>query len=68
MSAVCIYPLLKCVESGLVGTGPQRANGSTLVVETGEKSCGSSFLVDEERESTEGVKAGQDRFPVNLAN
>jgi hypothetical protein len=37
-------------------------------VETDEKSCGSSFLVDEERESTEGVKAGQDRFSVILAN
>jgi hypothetical protein len=41
---------------------------SDAFVETGEKSCRSSFLVDEERESTGGVKAGQDRFSVILAN
>jgi hypothetical protein len=40
---------------------------SDAIVETGEKSCRSSFLVDEERESTEGVKAGQGRFSVILA-
>jgi hypothetical protein len=41
---------------------------STHLAETGEKSWGSSFLVDEERQSTGGGEAGQDRFTANVAN